>query len=893
MRIFAEKFIYTQLKSQLFTLMKHFTLNALLTLVLAFVATSVHAQWAVTDVATLQSGDVVVIADATTSTAMSNSSFNTKGGPNAVAITIAADTLKAAPESSVKWTVTKNGSNYTFTKYGEDTYLYCISDNNGLRVGTGNDNKVFSMKDGFLYNNGQKRYVGVLTNTSVSPVTIDWRSYTSVNNNIKATKVTFFRELKDDSKAVAGLAFSEAAVRVVFGQTLTDVPVLQRTTTAAVTYASSDEAVATVDAATGEVTIVGPGRTTITASAAENDDYLAGQASYSLTVAQPVEGLGALRAATTATSSASAQPFCLTLDKAIVTYVNGPNTYMEDATGGVLVYQSDKTFEAGYQLTGDVYVDACLFNGMLEITNWEYTTNCTLVYDCEVPVTEATIADITAAMAQYENRRVKVIDAVVTADMSSTEAARTAAMAQGDAAMAIYDKAAKGSLKKLQAAAEPVDSHISVIGYPAMYKQDAQLNVWSDDDIFVLAAATATLTVEQTDLFVGDVIEIRHESNSTATPVVTVSDGSVIAYGKGHVMAIGAGTATLTVTYPACDDFAAATASVVINVNKKSCAISVEATEITMKVGESRNLNASCESDAIICLMPDNSGVVTVEDDGTITAVKAGECTVRYFCEATDTYAAPEPVLVKVKVEDGDKPIIDPQYDEDIAPEDALYFNGFNGSMGDLRLATFYLADDLSSYSTEAPEDLPEGVWRYIDNNGFMEANPYNANLQAHKTVARLHSPVIDLTNYAEATLSFTHAARFVTGIADNAKVYAIDAAAYDDPSKEPVEGEDFIYLDLSSMPKNEAFVPCEADLTFFAGRRVIVVFEYDSTGDDAAIWRIDKICVKGAEVPEGVQRETFISLSADAPCYDLAGRRVNAAAKGIVIDKDKKVIRK
>ncbi len=50
------------------------------------------------------------------------------------------------------------------------------------------------------------------------------------------------------------------------------------------TYSSSNTAVATVNGQ-GAVTLVGAGETTITATFAGNDDYLAGSASYKLVVA--------------------------------------------------------------------------------------------------------------------------------------------------------------------------------------------------------------------------------------------------------------------------------------------------------------------------------------------------------------------------------------------------------------------------------------------------------------------------------------------------------------------------------------------------------------------------------------------------------------------------------
>ena len=52
-----------------------------------------------------------------------------------------------------------------------------------------------------------------------------------------------------------------------------------------VTYASSDQTVATVNESTGAVTLVGAGTTLITASFAGDDTHNAASGSYALTVA--------------------------------------------------------------------------------------------------------------------------------------------------------------------------------------------------------------------------------------------------------------------------------------------------------------------------------------------------------------------------------------------------------------------------------------------------------------------------------------------------------------------------------------------------------------------------------------------------------------------------------
>lgn len=89
-----------------------------------------------------------------------------------------------------------------------------------------------------------------------------------------------------DTRKPAGLSFPKEKYTVVMGEAFT-APVLSKETTAAVSYCSDKETVATVDAATGVVTVVGVGTARITATAEANDEYKAGEASYLLTVENP------------------------------------------------------------------------------------------------------------------------------------------------------------------------------------------------------------------------------------------------------------------------------------------------------------------------------------------------------------------------------------------------------------------------------------------------------------------------------------------------------------------------------------------------------------------------------------------------------------------------------
>lgn len=100
---------------------------------------------------------------------------------------------------------------------------------------------------------------------------------------IKTMTITYEVGGAVDDRKSADLAFSEDKVTVNLGEEFT-APTLTHATNAAITYSSDKEEVATVDAATGVVTIVGEGTARITAKAEANDEYRAGSASYLLTV---------------------------------------------------------------------------------------------------------------------------------------------------------------------------------------------------------------------------------------------------------------------------------------------------------------------------------------------------------------------------------------------------------------------------------------------------------------------------------------------------------------------------------------------------------------------------------------------------------------------------------
>lgn len=116
-------------------------------------------------------------------------------------------------------------------------------------------------------------------------------NYTNTSSNLALITLTVEYELGEGALKPAGLSFEKSTITVSLdedfvGQTVNNPNNLE------VTYTSSNPEVATVDN-NGNVTLVAAGTTVITASSEETEEFLAGKATYTLTVqnASPEEVL--------------------------------------------------------------------------------------------------------------------------------------------------------------------------------------------------------------------------------------------------------------------------------------------------------------------------------------------------------------------------------------------------------------------------------------------------------------------------------------------------------------------------------------------------------------------------------------------------------------------------
>ena len=163
----------------------------------------------------------------------------------------------------------------------------------------------------------------------------------------------------------------------------------------AVTYTSSNTNAATIDN-TGVITLVAVGTTTITASTTETATYMAGDASYTLTVKEaPLATMDAIFEKATAVGT-TATNVEVTFDNWVISGVKNSNAYLTDNNGkGLIIYTSNHGFEVGNILSGTVTCKVQLYNGSAELTNLTATTSgLTVTPNGSITPVEPSIADL-------------------------------------------------------------------------------------------------------------------------------------------------------------------------------------------------------------------------------------------------------------------------------------------------------------------------------------------------------------------------------------------------------------------------------------------------------------------------------------------------------------------
>lgn len=184
-----------------------------------------------------------------------------------------------------------------------------------------------------------------------------------------------------------------------------------------------------------------------------------------------------------ATGSSTAVEFEANLTSpAVVSYVNGKNAYIQDATGAILLYLSDHGLVAGDTIKGKIAIKAYWYNGIPE-TVVALGDACEIAHGDAPAPKEMTIAQLLADYDANLLRLVKLTNVTVTDGIADGD--RNGALEADGSTIAVYAQINNGGLVLTEGAKG------DFVTIPAYYKTTKQVYLW-DNAWFIKAAVGST-----------------------------------------------------------------------------------------------------------------------------------------------------------------------------------------------------------------------------------------------------------------------------------------------------------------------------------------------------------------------------------------------------------------
>lgn len=173
--------------------------------------------------------------------------------------------------------------------------------------------------------------------------------------------------------------------------------------------------------------------------------------------------------------------FDVVLTDVKVTYKNGNNIFVEDATGGLLLYSGNSTLAVGDVINGRVWGAGYAYNGLPEATSLQTELAKVTKGDAPKP-TEVTLAQLAADYGKYINRYIRIKDATVgkTIDVKYSGVKSAGELTDGTNTFAlIHQRTGKYNGKNIYYYVQAAkDSKVNVVCIPSVYKTKKQLNIW-------------------------------------------------------------------------------------------------------------------------------------------------------------------------------------------------------------------------------------------------------------------------------------------------------------------------------------------------------------------------------------------------------------------------------
>ena len=272
-----------------------------------------------------------------------------------------------------------------------------------------------------------------------------------------------------------------------------------------VSYSSSNESVAEVNASTGAVTLKGGiGSTTITATFAGNDEYKSGSASYTLTVNRALS-TSISQMKEDLNGSTAEMSFTASLTDAVVTRKYSDNiAYIQDGTAGILVTDAADLTE-GDSYNGTVSGKMITANNQPKITDFDVSAATKTTGASKTPE-EVTIATLVSNMSSYDGKLCKIVKAKANATLAMGNN-KSIVIAQGENTMTLFTRASFSANTIVS------DSYYDVVGVPCLYDSTNEIVVLSTNDVtestlnWVLSSIAVKTAPTKTSYNVGEYFE--------------------------------------------------------------------------------------------------------------------------------------------------------------------------------------------------------------------------------------------------------------------------------------------------------------------------------------------------------------------------------------------------
>ena len=201
-------------------------------------------------------------------------------------------------------------------------------------------------------------------------------------------------------------------------------------------------------------------------------------------------------------------------------FQNGNYLYLQDATGGLLVYGAmTNTYENGDLLIGGIYGTSSLYNGLIEFVPSQ--TFPEGVAGTPVQPTVATVAQIEANFSAYTSKLVKIVGVTFDADHTFTQngAGRSTTFTQDGNTMTLYD-----NFRSLVDYSVTAGETADLIGLIGCFNETLQISPRTTDDIITGTTPLPTVATPVIDPESGEYVNMVEVSITCAT------EGAVIHY---------------------------------------------------------------------------------------------------------------------------------------------------------------------------------------------------------------------------------------------------------------------------------------------------------------------------------------------------------------------------